>query len=184
MDAFADPRIAAVLASIGGDDQLTVLPHLDAGLLAAHPKAFCGYSDNTNLLNYLWNLGIAGVLRRVDHGPPRRPGGRDASGLGRLAARRRCSRTATSSSFPAERFSEDEADWDQPETLALEGRVERQATGWTWHQPDRVVSGPTWGGDLEILHWNLAAGPVDPAAGGLRGMRLAAETDEELPSPE
>jgi muramoyltetrapeptide carboxypeptidase LdcA involved in peptidoglycan recycling len=49
-----------VLASSGGDDQLTVLPHLDPELLAAHPKAFCGFSDNTNLLNYRWNLGIAG----------------------------------------------------------------------------------------------------------------------------
>jgi hypothetical protein len=37
---------------IGGDDQLTVLPYLDAGVLAARPKAFCGYSGNTNLLNY------------------------------------------------------------------------------------------------------------------------------------
>src|SRR4051812_19409397 len=30
--AFADPDIAAVIASIGGDDQLTVLPHLDREL--------------------------------------------------------------------------------------------------------------------------------------------------------
>jgi muramoyltetrapeptide carboxypeptidase LdcA involved in peptidoglycan recycling len=58
--AFADPQIGAVLATIGGDDQLTVLPFLDAGLFAASPKPFIGYSDNTNLLNWLWNLGIAG----------------------------------------------------------------------------------------------------------------------------
>jgi len=49
-----------VLASIGGDDQITVLPQFDAALLADHPKAYCGYSDNTNMLNFLWNLGIAG----------------------------------------------------------------------------------------------------------------------------
>ena len=28
--------------------------------LQANPKAFFGYSDNTNLLVYLWNLGIIG----------------------------------------------------------------------------------------------------------------------------
>ena len=28
--AFADPDIKAVMAVIGGDDQITVLPHLDA----------------------------------------------------------------------------------------------------------------------------------------------------------
>ena len=56
--AFADPSIAAVMATIGGDDQIAVLRHLDAALIAANPKPFFGYSDNTNLLNYLVNLGM------------------------------------------------------------------------------------------------------------------------------
>src|SRR5262249_28761874 len=50
MSAFADPSIKAVLATIGGDDQITVLPFLDPAVVAANPKAFFGYSDNTNLL--------------------------------------------------------------------------------------------------------------------------------------
>ena len=51
--AFADPSIAAVIASIGGEDQITVIAHLDLDLLRASPKPFFGYSDNTNLHNYL-----------------------------------------------------------------------------------------------------------------------------------
>src|ERR1700681_2828641 len=47
--AFADPEVKAVIATIGGDDQITVLPHLDADLIRANPKPFFGYSDNTNL---------------------------------------------------------------------------------------------------------------------------------------
>ncbi|HEY3477346.1 MAG TPA: LD-carboxypeptidase, partial [Streptomyces sp.] len=58
--AFADPTIKAVIASIGGDDQITVLPHLDRELLRANPKPFFGYSDNTNLLSWLWTQGVAG----------------------------------------------------------------------------------------------------------------------------
>src|SRR5690348_78875 len=58
--AFADPEIRAVLATIGGEDQITVIPHLDAGLIAGDPKPFLGYSDNTNLLNWLWMNGVAG----------------------------------------------------------------------------------------------------------------------------
>ncbi|MGH3748183.1 MAG: LD-carboxypeptidase, partial [Micromonosporaceae bacterium] len=58
--AFSDPEITSVMASIGGDDQITVLPYLDPGLLRANPKPFFGYSDNTNLLTYLWQLGIVG----------------------------------------------------------------------------------------------------------------------------
>ena len=58
--AFADPEIRGVLATIGGEDQITVIGHLDAGLIANDPKPFLGYSDNTNLLNWLWTNGVAG----------------------------------------------------------------------------------------------------------------------------
>jgi muramoyltetrapeptide carboxypeptidase LdcA involved in peptidoglycan recycling len=47
-----------VLASIGGDE-ITVLPYLDPAVVTANPKPFAGYSDNTNLLNWLWHLGLA-----------------------------------------------------------------------------------------------------------------------------
>src|SRR6478609_80820 len=58
--AWSDPSIRAVFASIGGSDQLTVLKHLDPAVFAADPKPFFGYSDNTNLLNFLYSLGLPG----------------------------------------------------------------------------------------------------------------------------
>jgi muramoyltetrapeptide carboxypeptidase LdcA involved in peptidoglycan recycling len=58
--AFADPGIRAVLVTVGGEDQITVVPHLDPETVRADPKPFLGYSDNTNLLNWLWNQGVAG----------------------------------------------------------------------------------------------------------------------------
>src|SRR5215472_16873718 len=60
MAAFADPDIKAVLATIGGDDQITVLPFLDPEVVMANPNAFLGYSDNANLLTWLWYHGVAG----------------------------------------------------------------------------------------------------------------------------
>ena len=39
MAAFADPDIRAVLATIGGDDQLTVLKHLDPEVFRADVRA-------------------------------------------------------------------------------------------------------------------------------------------------
>src|SRR5690348_4460740 len=51
--AFADPDIKAVICSIGGESQITVLPHLDADVFRSNPKPFFGYSDATNLLTYL-----------------------------------------------------------------------------------------------------------------------------------
>src|SRR5690625_901910 len=39
-EAFGDPEIRAVLAVIGGEDQITVVPHLDADLVRRDPKPF------------------------------------------------------------------------------------------------------------------------------------------------
>jgi muramoyltetrapeptide carboxypeptidase LdcA involved in peptidoglycan recycling len=38
--AFEDDSISAVMATIGGDDQITVLRHLDPTRMLAHPKRF------------------------------------------------------------------------------------------------------------------------------------------------
>ena len=43
--AFADPNIKALMAVIGGSDQITVLPHLDAQLIASNPKACLLYTS-------------------------------------------------------------------------------------------------------------------------------------------
>jgi muramoyltetrapeptide carboxypeptidase len=50
--AFADPEIDAILCTRGGWGSAELLPHLDSALIAAHPKAFLGYSDLTSL--HLW----------------------------------------------------------------------------------------------------------------------------------
>ena len=48
----------AVLATIGGNDQITVMKHIDAAVIAANPKPFLGYSDNMKLNNFSRGLGI------------------------------------------------------------------------------------------------------------------------------
>jgi muramoyltetrapeptide carboxypeptidase LdcA involved in peptidoglycan recycling len=56
--AFADPTVRAVFASIGGDDAVRVIPHLDDDLVRANPKIVMGYSDTTALLVHIHQLGI------------------------------------------------------------------------------------------------------------------------------
>jgi len=56
--AFADPSIKAVIATIGGNDQIRILPYLDPKVISKNSKIFMGYSDCTNLHLFLWNLGI------------------------------------------------------------------------------------------------------------------------------
>ena len=181
MAAFADPEIKAVLASIGGEDQITVLPHLDPDVVRANPKAFVGYSDNTNLLNWCWNLGVAGYHGGSTMVHLGRGGALHPVSVGSLRAalldggsRRLCELDA---------FGEDEVDWSDPSALTTEPPTQRHP-GWSWHQAERVVTGPTWGGNLEILSWNLAVGrwirPVEDYAGCV----LLLETSEERPSAE
>lgn len=58
MSAFRDPDTKAVIATIGGQDQIKLLKYLDKQVFIDNPKPFFGFSDNTHLGNYLWNLGI------------------------------------------------------------------------------------------------------------------------------
>lgn len=56
--AFADPDIAGVVSTIGGDDSIRLLRHLDLDLLAANPKVFLGYSDSTIIQMALLRAGL------------------------------------------------------------------------------------------------------------------------------
>jgi muramoyltetrapeptide carboxypeptidase LdcA involved in peptidoglycan recycling len=181
MAAFADPGIKAVLASIGGDDQITVLPYLDPAVMTASPKPFLGYSDNTNLLNWLWSQGVAGYHGGSTMVHLGRGGGLHPVSAGSLRAALLTGGDVDL--HPADEFSEDEVDWGDPAAL---GRPPPQqpGPGWEWHQPDRVVTAPTWGGNLEALHWNLAASRWIRPVADYAGCVLLLETSEEMPSAE
>ncbi|HET7303232.1 MAG TPA: S66 peptidase family protein [Segeticoccus sp.] len=175
--AFADPPIRAVLATIGGEDQITVVPHLDAQLLRADPKPFLGYSDNTNILNWLWTSGIAGYYggsTQVHLGPGPTVDPCHAAGL--RAALLTGERLEVTEPGESEDFGKD---WADP--AALTGHGEREPTEpWTWAGPRRSVTGRTWGGCIEVVQWILTAGrfPADPSV--LDGSVLLLESSEEV----
>ncbi|MEU0093599.1 S66 peptidase family protein [Kribbella sp. NPDC006257] len=175
--AWSDPSIRAVIASIGGEDQLTVLKHLDPAVFRADPKPFFGYSDNTNLHNFLYSQGI-----RSYHG------GSVMVEFGRSGSMHpdseRSLRAALFSSgdfelTPAAGWTDRNIDWGSPGYGAEEPEL-FPATDWTWYG-DQPVSGNLWGGCLEILAWQLAANrwmlPVEEYSG-----IAFFETSEEMPS--
>lgn len=177
--AFADPSIRAVLATIGGEDQITVIRHLDAEAARRDPKPFLGYSDNTNLHQWLWDNGIAsfyGGSSQVHLGPGSRV---DPIHLASLRAALLTGETLEITE-PGE--SEDYGvDWLDPRALRENG--EREATGpWAWAGPQRAVTGPTWGGCLEVLQAVLAAGRFPADSHVLDGAVMLLETSELLPS--
>lgn len=176
--ALADPGIRAIISTIGGEDQITVIPHLDAELARRDPKPFLGYSDNTNLHQWLWMSGIAsfyGGSTQVHLGP--------GPHVDDVHSRSLCAALITGETLrvtdPGD--SEDHGhDWLDPRALTEFG--EREPTEpWAWGGPVRRITGRTWGGCLEVLGWVLTAGrfPVDPHV--LAGCVLLVETSELLP---
>jgi muramoyltetrapeptide carboxypeptidase LdcA involved in peptidoglycan recycling len=170
-----------VLASIGGDE-ITALPYLDPAVVTANPKPFAGYSDNTNLLNWLWHLGLAsyhGGSTMVHLGR----GGSLHPVIGRIAACGAADRRRRGPA-PGRGFQR---------RLSWTGAIQRLWTG--RRRPGRARAGagtiPTgWsparpgGGNLEILHWNLAANRWIRPADEYAGCGLLLETSEEMPSAE
>ncbi len=179
MAAWRDPNIRGVFATIGGDDQITVLPHLDAKVVMENPKPFFGYSDNTNLLNWLWFHGVAGYH-----------GGSTMVHLGRSGRVHPVSLSSLRHALfegddielqPGDSFSEDDVRWDSDAWPEAESTAV-PSPRWSWHQADKTVRATTWGGNLEILEWSLAVGrwirPVDDYEGCI----LLIETSEETPT--
>ncbi|MGP3981454.1 S66 family peptidase [Streptomyces sp. KR80] len=179
--AFSDPTVTAVMATIGGDDQLTVLPLLDRELIRANPKPFFGYSDNTNLLMFLWNEGIVGYHGASVMTELGRPGA--IHPLTADSLRAALFRSGRYDLSPVYRYGNGSGDWADPATFDSEPRME-QCDGWLWHGPARVVEGISWGGNLEILSWLLMANrEIQPDESAYEGCVLFLETSEEMPSP-
>jgi muramoyltetrapeptide carboxypeptidase LdcA involved in peptidoglycan recycling len=175
--AFADPEIRAVLATIGGEDQVTVIGHLDPALVRADPKPFCGTSDNTNLLSWLWTHGVAGFYGgstqvHLGAGPAVDP----VHAASLRAALLTGERLEITEPGESEDFG---IDWLDPAALTSHG-LREPTEPWTWAGPERSVTGRTWGGCIDILPWILMAGrfPADP--GVLQGGVLLLESSEEL----
>lgn len=176
-DAFADPQIRAVLATIGGEDQITVIPHLDADAVRADPKPFLGYSDNTNLLNWLFVEGVSGYYggsTQVQLGPGPAIDAVHAASL--RAALLEGGRLEVTDPGESEDFG---WDWNDPRALTEYGARE-PTEPWRWAGPPRVVTGRSWGGNIEVLQWLLTA---DRFTGGLDVLEhavLLLESSEEL----
>ena len=176
--AFADPSIRAVLATIGGDDQVTVIPHIDTDILASNPKPFLGYSDNTNLHNLLWNLGVPsyyGGSTQVHLGP-----GPQVDDV-HLASLRAALLDGGTIDLTDPGESEDFGmPWTDRRALKEFG-IREPTEPWVWAGANTVAEGPTWGGCIEVID-QIALANRMPDVADLHGAILLLETSEELPN--
>lgn len=179
--ALADDRIAALVATIGGDDAVRVLPHLDAGLLRARPKILMGYSDTTSLL--VW-ANLHGLV--TFHGPT------VMAGLSQLRAWPRAFadhlRTMLFEAPPETVYrpyavwSEGYPDWADAASVGRANALHPNREGWRWVQGRGVAEGRLFGGCFEVLEM-MKATPHWPDPGFWRGRILFLESSEEAPAP-
>lgn len=178
--AFSDPSIKAIIATIGGNDQVRILPYLDQKLIAAHPKIFLGYSDNTNLHLQLWNWGMVSyyganlmtqfAMQGKMHDYTVR------------SIRKALFESSIGEIHPSSEWTDEDLPWDDPGNLQKKRTLYPNA-GWDWHQHEgKEVEGILWGGCLEVLEQHLAIRHYLPAPEKLSDAVLFLETSEEMPS--
>lgn len=179
-DAFRDPDVSAVFATIGGADQIRILKHLNPELLRANPTRFFGTSDNACLTSYLWGCGIVSYYGGTLLSDVATPG--FLPEYTKRYLRRALFDETLGTLNPAEKWTDDPIDWaaDGYADTAPEFE-ENPGVQWDASQTDSV-EGRLWGGCLTVLHGLLAGDRAVPSPDAVAGDVLAVETSEELPS--
>ncbi len=178
--AFEDPSIKAIIASVGGNDQVRILPYLDKECIRANPKIFMGYSDCTNLHLYLWNLGLisyygGSVMTQFAMGDKMHE-------YTICAIRKALFDPPIGSVDAASEYTDFDLDWAEKENIHKK-RPMYPCEGWIWHNAsDAKVEGTLWGGCLEVLDQHLSVKRYLPDIASLQGTVLFVETSEELPT--
>lgn len=177
MTAFSDPHNNAVFTSIGGFDQIKLLKYLDPKIFLDNPKPFFGYSDNTHLHNFLWNLGIPSyygtaimtqfamqgsmhdmTVKYIKHA---------------LFDRGECELEV------AKQYNDEGLDWSDKENLSKTRKMEAN-DGLFW-DGKADAEGILWGGCVESLIVQATASKYLPKDEDLNYTILFIETAEDIP---
>lgn len=179
MRAFADARIAGIVAAIGGDDAVRLIPHVDLAVIAANPKVLLGYSDSTVLHFGCLKAGLGSF-----YGPSIMSGFAENGGLFpyMVESLRRVVFTAAPAGEVAwnrDGWTSQTVDWANP---LRERRRLHPARPPRLLQGRGRVRGPLLGGCAETLE-RLKKTAWWPPLERWRGAILFYETSEEAPPP-
>lgn len=178
IDAFENKEIKAVIASLGGDDQITYIKNLQKKPFIDNPKPFFGYSDNTHFINHLWLCGV--------------PSFYGGSLFTEFAMQKEMDEFTVEylkhaffddglfelKSSPL--FNDVGLNWNDPETLNQKRRYQNN-DGWYWDGSNNN-EGITWGGCVESVDELLRHGVFIPPLEDFKNIILFLETSEEIPT--
>ncbi len=177
--AFSDPSIKAIIASIGGDDAIRLIPHIDLDVIAKNPKIFLGYSDPTVLHFGCLKAGIGSF-----YGPTIMAGFAENGGMHAYAEA--SLRKAVFQADPTgevepnrEGWTAEHLPWKDPENQSRR-RALTPSTGPRVLQGAGIVRGHLIGGCAEVLEM-LKGSEWWPPLDYWNGAILFYETSEEAP---
>ncbi len=180
VDCFSDGDIRCVIASLGGDDQVTYVKNLDSKVFVKNPKMFFGFSDNTHFCNFLWLNGI--------------PSFYGASLFTQFAMQNKMEDFTVEyikhAMFDEGKFELKASsewndlglEWDDPNKLDQK-RIYEKNEGFIWTGQGKV-EGISWGGCVESIDELLRHNIQIPTLEQFENIVLLAETCEEINSAE
>lgn len=178
--AFEDKTIKAVIASLGGDDQVTYIKNLPPEPFVNNPKPFFGFSDNTHFENFLWLHGVPSYYGASLFTQFAMQGRMDPYTIDYL--KHAFFDEGEFELSPSDTFNEVGLDWSDPANL-IKKRVYEKNDGWYW-DGGADASGITWGGCVESIDELLRHNIAIPSLADFENIVLIAETSEEVPSPD
>ncbi len=178
--AFSDTSIKAVISSIGGDDQVTYIKHLDPSIFIENPKPFFGFSDNSHFCNFLFLNGIPSYYGAALFTQFAMQGSMDDFTVSYI--KKALFEGGEAELTASDYYNDQGLSWEDPELLT-QRRVYEQNSGWDWNGT-AAGSGILWGGCIESIDEMLRHNISIPTLEQFKKIVLMLETSEEIPSPE
>lgn len=177
MAAFADTDVKAVIATIGGEDQVQLIKYLDQSIIKQNPKPFFGYSDNTHIHNLLWVLGIpsfygGGVMNQFAMNVAMHD-------MTKESLRKALFESGVVEIKTSETYNDIGIDWSDKTSLSR-ARTMEPNDGWVW-DGKQDAHGVLWGGCVESLIVQSTANKYLPGDQDMNGVVLIMETAEDIP---
>ena len=178
ISAFENSEIKAVIASLGGDDQVTYIKNLPKEPFVNNPKPFFGYSDNTHFINHLWLSGIPAYYGGSLFTEFAMQG--DMNDLTIKYLKYALFEEGEFELDQSKEFNDIGLNWNDSSLLNTRRRYQKN-DGWYW-DGEKDGEGILWGGCLESIDELLRHGIEIPSISDFKNIILFFETSEEIPS--
>ena len=176
--AFENPEIKAVIASIGGDDQVTYIKNLPTEPFVNNPKPFFGYSDSSHFCNFLFLNGVPSYYGGSLFTQYAMQGEMDEYTVQYL--KYALFDEGEFELVASETYNDQGLGWDDVSLLKTK-RQHWKNEGFLWNG-DRDAKGLLWGGCVESVDEMFRHGVPIPTLEQFEKIVLMLETSEEIPS--